>query len=109
WNTETHEIRKGQWIKGRIYERRCDLSPSGEKLVYLAARNRPPIYAWTAVSRPPFLTALALWPNTGACGGGGLFQNERTVALDHFMGAAAELAEGFRLPKALTTAALKGL
>jgi hypothetical protein len=26
WNTETHEVRKGQWFKGRIYERRCDIS-----------------------------------------------------------------------------------
>jgi PAS domain-containing protein len=31
WNTATHEITPGQWFKGRIYERRCDLSPSGER------------------------------------------------------------------------------
>ena len=38
WDTSTHVIRLGQWFKGRIYERRCDLSPSGEKLVYFAAK-----------------------------------------------------------------------
>src|SRR5689334_10667690 len=80
WNTETHEIRKGQWLKGRIYEHRCDLSPSGEKLIYFAANQRQPMYSWTAVSRPPFLTALALWPKGDAWGGGGLFENERTLA-----------------------------
>lgn len=25
WNTEKHEFRMGQWLNGRIYERRCDL------------------------------------------------------------------------------------
>jgi hypothetical protein len=27
---------EGQWLKGRIYERQCALSPSGEKLIYFA-------------------------------------------------------------------------
>lgn len=71
----------GQWFKGRIYERRCDLSPSGEKLIYFAAKYRSPLYTWTAVSRPPFLTALLLWPKGDAWGGGGLFNNERTIGL----------------------------
>ena len=61
WNTETDELRQGQWFKGRIYERRCDLSPSGEKLIYFAAKHRGPHGTWTAVSRPPYLTALAMW------------------------------------------------
>jgi hypothetical protein len=58
----------GQWFKGRIYERRCDLAPSGEKLIYFAAKYRSPLYTWTAVSRPPFLTALLLWPKGDAWG-----------------------------------------
>lgn len=69
WNTATHEFFAGQWLKGRIYEERCSLSPNGDKLVYLAADQKPPYYAWTAVSRVPFLTALALWPNMGTWGG----------------------------------------
>ena len=62
WNTETHEFQMGQWFNGRIYERRCDLSPSGERLIYFAATQRPPFFTWTAVSRPPFLKALAYGP-----------------------------------------------
>lgn len=100
WDTERYEFRLGQWFKGRIYERRCDLSPSGEKLIYFAAKYRAPLFTWTAVSRPPFLTALAMWPKGDAWGGGGLFTNERTIGLNHRkeqMG----LAEGFNLPKSM--------
>lgn len=100
WNTATHEFRLGQWFKGRIYERRCDLSPSGEKLIYFAAKYRAPLFTWTAVSRPPFLKALAMWPKGDAWGGGGLFTNERTIGLNHRkeqMG----LADDFTLPKSI--------
>ena len=100
WQTEKHEFRLGQWFKGRIYERRCDLSPSGEKLIYFAAKYGAPLSTWTAVSRPPFLTALALWPKGDAWGGGGLFDDERTISLNHpkwQMG----LGDGFRLPKSI--------
>jgi len=44
WDTQTHEFRMGQWFKGRLYERRCDLSPSGEKLVRDTSWN---IGCWT--------------------------------------------------------------
>ena len=74
WNTATDTFDAGQWFKGRIYERRCDLSPSGEKLIYFAAkhhlaRNPDPSYrsSWTAISKIPYLTALALWPNVPPC------------------------------------------
>jgi hypothetical protein len=107
WNTEKHEFRMGQWLKGRIYERRCDLSPSGEKLVYFAANQRAPVFTWTAVGRPPFLTALAMWPNGSAWGGGGLFRNERTLSLNHGTGGLV-LANGFRLPKAIQVQPLGG-
>lgn len=83
WDTSTDNISTGQWFKGRIYERRCDLSPTGERLIYFAAKHRPPLGSWTAICRPPYLTALALWPKGDAWGGGGLFSNERTVQLNH--------------------------
>ncbi len=78
WDTERDEFRLGQWLKGRIYEHRCDLSPSGQKLIYFAANHRNPMRTWTAVSRPPFLTALLLWPKGDTWDGGGSFENERT-------------------------------
>lgn len=101
WDTSSHEFRIGQWFKGRIYERRCDLSPSGEKLIYFAAKHRAPLFTWTAVSRPPFLTALAMWPKGDSWGGGGLFRNERTISLNHLKGQ-FELTEDFQFPRSMT-------
>jgi hypothetical protein len=83
WDLRTDTFEHGQWLKGRIYERRCDLSPSGKLLVYFAATNREPMGSWTAISKPPFLTALALWPKTDSWGGGGVFENEDTLLLNH--------------------------
>lgn len=96
WDTVRHVFRAGQWFKGRIYEERCDLSPKGEHFIYLAANNKGPLQSWTAVSRPPFLTALTLWPNLGAWGGGGLFESERVIALNSALG--VQPAEGFGVP-----------
>src|ERR1041384_8508875 len=42
WNTETDTFEHGQWLRGRIYERRCDLSPDGGLLLYFAANWHPP-------------------------------------------------------------------
>jgi hypothetical protein len=83
WNTARDTFEEGQWLRGRIYERRCDLSPSGEYLVYFAAKFRGTYPTYTVVSRPPWLTALALWRGLGTWGGGGLFQDERTLLLNH--------------------------
>lgn len=93
WNTRNDTFESGQWFHGRLYERRCDISPSGDKLIYFVAKHHlqkvDPTYTrtWTAVSRPPYLTALALWPNGGTTyHGGGLFAGENEVllnAVDH--------------------------
>ena len=96
WNTDTDTFTEGQWLKGRIYERRCDLSPDGEFLVYFAASYRKPYFSWTAVSRPPFLTALALWPKGDCWGGGGHFERRDVLALNHQV---ITLADDFALPK----------
>ena len=60
WNLRNDTFESGQWLKGRIYERRCDLSPNGEKLIYFAGnyRNQNGPLTWTAVSKAPY---LALW------------------------------------------------
>ena len=36
WNRRTDEFTLGQWLKGRIYEDRCDLSPDGRYFIYFA-------------------------------------------------------------------------
>jgi hypothetical protein len=132
WRLITWDLRRdvftpGQWMRGLI--RLCDLSPSGNKLIYWAAQHhtsapwrisrkpppgrpydaltalaakpprpgrRIPRYmrgsyqqpqarparmegTWTAVSTPPYFTALALWPAFGHWTGGGLFQDDRSI------------------------------
>ncbi len=98
WRTDTDEFQEGQWLKARIYERRCDLSPSGKRLIYFAANYKKPYFSWTAVSRPPFLTALLLWPKGDGWGGGGLFAEENTILLNH-RAQEMQLAKDFSLPR----------
>ena len=38
WDLATDTFKVGQWLRGRIYPFRCDLSPNGEYLLYFAAR-----------------------------------------------------------------------
>lgn len=97
WDLTNDTFEVGQWFKGRIYEHRCDLSPRGDRLVYFAASWRGPFQSWTAVSRPPYLTALALWPKGDAWGGGGLFEGQNELLLNHGDPHGA-LADGFRVP-----------
>jgi hypothetical protein len=90
WDTRRDVFERGHWFHGRIYERRSDLSPDGELLVYFASKftgGSPDegdyTYAWTAVSKPPWLTALALWPKGDCWHGGGLFLGRRRLLLNH--------------------------
>jgi len=100
WNIDDDTFECGQWFKGRIYERRCDLSPEGDLLIYFAANYRKPYYSWTAISCPPFLTALALWPKGDCWGGGGHFLSRKRVALNHrSLQQETTLGKGFSLPK----------
>jgi len=98
WDMTSDTFKSGQWFKGRIYERRCDLSPRGDFLLYFAANYRKPYRSWSAISRPPFLTALALWPKGDAWGGGGHFTYGNRVALNHRADEMA-LANDFTVPK----------
>jgi hypothetical protein len=90
WDTEKDAFEEGQWFHGRIYDERSDLSPSGRLMVYFAGKfNRQTLksnaytYAWTAVSKPPYLTALALWPKGDTYCGGGSFTTDRDLLLNH--------------------------
>lgn len=73
WDRTTDRFALGQWLRGRIYERRCDLSPDGEHLLYFARGRSATMSSWTAVSRAPYLHAIALFHNHGGYRGGGLF------------------------------------
>lgn len=90
WQTDTDTFVDGQWMRGRVYERRCSLSPDGQLFVYFVSKITPrtiedktTTYAWTAVSRPPYFTALALWPKGDCWNGGGVLQDNHTLLLNH--------------------------
>src|SRR5690606_15991035 len=88
WSTSSDAFEDGQWFHGRIYERRCDLSPDGRLFLYFAAKFHRAqaqgsyTYSWTAVSKPPWLTAIALWPKGDAWHGGGLFESNTALMLN---------------------------
>jgi hypothetical protein len=76
WNRDDDTFELGQWIRGRIYERRCDLSPNGTWFIYFAVdrrRKEEGVGSWTAISRAPYLKALGFWPGESEWNGGGLF------------------------------------
>ena len=76
WDRRTDTFSLGQWFKGRIYERRCDLSPDGTHFIYFAMDGKwrgLSEGSWSAISRAPFLKALTFFPKGDCWNGGGLF------------------------------------
>jgi hypothetical protein len=67
WHTDTKTFEHGQWMRGRVYERRCDVSPDGSLFAYFVRKdgvrsaNLEQVDSWAAISRPPWFAALALW------------------------------------------------
>ena len=87
WNTRSDRFEKGQWFRGRVYPEKCDVSPDGKLFVYFAGKFKghlPGGYddTWTAVSRSPYFTALALWTLGGTWQGGGIFKDNQTVTIN---------------------------
>lgn len=85
WDTARDVFTDGAWFRGRIFAEKCDLSPDGELFVYAAHKGSrlgsSYTDSWTAVSRPPWLHALALWPMGTTYGGGGRFTANRQLML----------------------------
>ncbi|MDA1313512.1 MAG: hypothetical protein O2968_09280 [Acidobacteria bacterium] len=80
WNRHRDSFELGQWLKGRIYERRCDLSPYGDYFIYFAMNGHwgsESKGSWTAVSRSPYLKALAMFPKGDCWHGGGLWTGRK--------------------------------
>lgn len=84
WNTRQDRFTGGQWFRGHVYPRKCDLSPDGQLFSYFAgkyggrARDHGYDDTWAAVSRPPYFTALALWPVGDTYGGQTMFMDDGT-------------------------------
>ncbi|MGI9244147.1 MAG: hypothetical protein ACR2RV_25340, partial [Verrucomicrobiales bacterium] len=87
WDRREDTFQLGQWLLGRIYERRSDLSPDGKHFIYFAMNGKWSGAAkgsWTAISRAPYLKALGLWANGSAWYGGGLFTSNSSYWLNAF-------------------------
>src|SRR2546422_11649313 len=68
------------WIRSNLYPQRCDLSPDGRWLCYFTLRGKAAWRAGTtyvAISRLPWLTALAAWGTCGTWTRGAHFIDER--------------------------------
>ena len=81
WHTDTDKIEHGQWLKGRVYERRCDVSADGSLFLAFVRQSggRTETDTWLALSRPPYFSALAVWLIGGTYHTGGFFPGERSV------------------------------
>ncbi len=105
WNLRNDKIVPGQWIEGRVYVARSDISPDGELVACFVAAYRKKVGTWTAISRPPYFTALAVWPKGDTWGGGGLFGSNSHFLLAHSTARSNsdidefKLMDGFTLPK----------
>ncbi|MBP6350498.1 MAG: hypothetical protein KA392_13225 [Candidatus Obscuribacter sp.] len=83
WERAKDKFYTGQWLKGRVFERDCDISPSGKYFAYGARSFRDgQEKQYNAVSRPPYLTALAFW-DVGVHSGAIVFAGERKVWLQN--------------------------
>ncbi len=96
WDFDSDAVTAGQWLSGRIYTRRCDISPDARYLVIAATnysqshrdKNQHPTEnlwecaGWTAISRPPYFTAIGLWFSGGAWNGGGIWKSNSEIALN---------------------------
>jgi hypothetical protein len=85
WDRDRDAFEIGQWLRGRIYERRSDLTPDGQYMIYFAmdgrwsSRTRG---SWTAISIAPHLKAIALYAKGDCWNGGGLFVDNRRYWLN---------------------------
>lgn len=64
WDLVRFEYEPGAWFHGTLYPQKCDLSPDGRWLMYSAMKQGATWAAgdiYEAISRLPWLTALAAW------------------------------------------------
>lgn len=85
WDRRRDEFTVAQWLKGRIYERRADISPDGRHWIYFAMNGQwqsDSKGSWTAVARTPWLKAIEWYPKGDCWQGGGLFLDNRRYWLN---------------------------
>lgn len=76
WHRMSDTFEDGQWVKQRVYPECCDLSPDGRHFLYAMLDGKwqaPGEGVYTAISQPPYFTALSLFPEGSTWGLGGRF------------------------------------
>jgi hypothetical protein len=81
-------LEQGAAFKGTLYPRRCDLSPDGSLLSYFALKGgngefmgQRGVKTYSAVSKAPWLFALAAWPESGTWTRGAHFEANSGAAV----------------------------
>ena len=85
WDRNTNKFTVSQWLKGRIYERRSDISPSGKYWIYFAMNGKWQSEvkgSWTAIAKVPWLKAIELLSKGDCWHGGGLFIDDKSYWLN---------------------------
>ncbi len=81
WDLAENSYTSGAWLKGRIFPRRCDLSPDGRLLCYFAFKPNASWKlgtAYVAISRLPWLVALHAFSTCGTWSRGFHFSDDRS-------------------------------
>lgn len=76
WHRDTDTFEDGQWIKQKVYVERCALSADGQHFLYFLLDGkwgRESRGSYSALCRPPYWTALSLFPQGDTWTGQSLF------------------------------------
>jgi hypothetical protein len=82
WDLARGVYEPGAWIRANLYPQRADLSPDGRWLCYFTLKGPgawPPGWTFVAVSKLPWVTALAAWGTCGTWTRGAHFVDDRRV------------------------------
>lgn len=82
----TPKFEVGSRFSGRFYPSRCSLSPNGKQFVYFVMGGQQSdfgerYYCWTAMCKPPRISAEFLLPHDDTWGGGGTFLDDRNLVI----------------------------
>jgi hypothetical protein len=82
WDVASGVYEPGAWIRATVYAQRCDLSPDGRWFCYMTHKGRARWalgMTYVAISRLPWLTALAAWSTNGTWSRGAHFVDDPAV------------------------------
>lgn len=80
WDRSDDSFIDGQWTKQKVYTNWCAISPDGKHFMYAMLDGKwgsPGEGSYTAISRPPYWTAVALFPEGSTWHTGGIFLDNR--------------------------------